>query len=330
MRQRGAHLLGRLLHHPVAGAGMARVWTSFAAAGWCPRVVIGVRAASTVSADGCPRGLSAPVRPPRQTCTRGSINGYIGPARWPGSDVILLGSRCTRQYGRLLDVRQRDHAFQPGPRLLVLNLGVPLKLPNDEIQRDAAFLRRLNEEIGDSPFASVRPEIIAARMHLERWDVYETVERLLRAELIEQHYNDEVQLTDAGRREAALLLSSPEMHGDAARSSAVVNIQGDAYGVQAATVGTIQYVAVNLASECPAIEEFLAALSDKLDELEISDDQRAAMRADLETAQAQLRSPHPREKILREILSELRAVILGMAGSGAWAGLAELAQHVHV
>jgi len=54
------------------------------------------------------------------------------------------------------------------------------------------------------------------------------------------------------------------------------------------------------------------------------------VRADLDTVEAQLRSPNPRPAVLRETLSSLRAVAEGAAGSGFFAGLLELAQHVHL
>lgn len=200
-----------------------------------------------------------------------------------------------------------------------------------DIRADAEFLRRLREELGDSPFRSARPELIGARMGLDGWEVDSIVERLLRTEYIEQDYQEEVRLTDAGRQEAAKLLSPQAIDGDdEARRHIYIAVTGNANTIQAGTVGSSQSVMTYLASERSVIMDFLAALSDALDQLPVSDQQREIMRADLDTAEAQLRSPKPRSSILQETLSSLQAVVLGMVASGAYAGLVELAQRIHL
>jgi hypothetical protein len=108
----------------------------------------------------------------------------------------------------------------------------------------------------------------------------------------------------------------------------LVFIAGNAYGVQAA--GGDQAVTVNFAAELPAIREFIEGFRTQLDQLPLSAEQLEEVTADLEAAEAQLESPKPRPAILRAAVNSLREVALGAAGSGAFAGLVELAQHIHV
>lgn len=114
----------------------------------------------------------------------------------------------------------------------------------------------------------------------------------------------------------------------AAASPNIVLIEGDAYGVQAA--GGNQAVTVNFAAELPAIKEFIEQFRSQLDQLPLSAEELEEVTADLEAAEAQLKRPKPRPAVLQATVNSLREVVLGAAGSGAFAGLLELAQHIHV
>src|ERR1017187_7297746 len=201
---------------------------------------------------------------------------------------------------------------------------------DDESRRRAEFMRRLYELI-EYPVRPIRPDIIGARMALDPRQAEGLVRQLVRAEFVAvSSYNGGVWLTDAGKREVEQARTVSVDAEERVPSNVLVHVRGNAYGVQAGTVGSNQYVAVDLAAERPAIEAFLAALRLELDRLPVSGKVLEMARSDLETAEAQLRSPKPRNAILRETVSALREVVLGMAGSGAYVGLVELAQHVHV
>lgn len=105
------------------------------------------------------------------------------------------------------------------------------------------------------------------------------------------------------------------------------NIAGNAYGVQAH--GGDQNLSVNLTVALPAIRAFVGEFRTQLDQLPLSPEQLEEVSADLEVAEAQLNSSKPRPAILRAAVYSLREVALGAAGSGAFAGLLELAQHIH-
>jgi hypothetical protein len=198
----------------------------------------------------------------------------------------------------------------------------------EERQQRIEFMRRLKDEIDGSSAWSVDPRIIGHRMGLHGWDTSAIVNQLVEAALVEEVYGEEVRLTDAGRREVE---QSQSVSTDSQMAPKIsMHFSGNAYGVQAGTVGSNQYVAVNLVSERATIQAFLTALRQELDELPISAEERDIVTSDIDTVEAQLRSPKPRNAVLREAVSSLREVVLGAAGSGAFAGLVELAQHIHV
>jgi hypothetical protein len=107
-----------------------------------------------------------------------------------------------------------------------------------------------------------------------------------------------------------------------------VHIEGNAYGLRVA--GIEQTVTVNLAAELPAVKEFVEEFRAQLDQLSLSPEQLEDVTADLEVAEAQLQSPKPRPAILGAAVNSLREVTFATAGSGAWVGLVELAQHIHL
>jgi hypothetical protein len=198
----------------------------------------------------------------------------------------------------------------------------------EEGQQRMEFMRRLKDEIDGSLAWSVASRIIGNRMGLNSWDIRAIVNQLVEAAFVEEMYDEEVRLTDAGRREVE---QSASVSTDSQMTPNIsMYFGGDAYGVQAGTVGSNQYVAVDFASERSTIQAFLTALRRELDELPISAEERDVVSADIDTVEAQLRSPKPRNTILRETVSSLREVVLGAAGSGAFAGLVELAQHIHI
>ena len=104
-----------------------------------------------------------------------------------------------------------------------------------------------------------------------------------------------------------------------------VNISKSAIGDQAAVSMTGEVM-----SQRSAIEAFLRELRRELSRLPLPPTQLEIVTADLDAAEAQLRSPAPRSDLLRGTVSALREVALGVAGSGAFAGLVELAQRIHL
>jgi hypothetical protein len=106
-----------------------------------------------------------------------------------------------------------------------------------------------------------------------------------------------------------------------------IHIEGNSYGLQVA--GVEQNVTVNLTAELPAIKEFIEEFRAQLDHLPLSPEQLEEVTVDLEVAETQLQSAKPRPAILRAAVNSLREVAFATAGSGAWVGLVELAEHIH-
>jgi DNA-binding MarR family transcriptional regulator len=205
---------------------------------------------------------------------------------------------------------------------------------DDDAQHRAGFMRRLYEETEGSYFATVDRDIIAARIGIESFEADRIVDQLGRAAFIEvgsHSYDRDVRLTDAGRREVeqsrAQLAQPPEI----VQAGHSVTIEGDFCGnLQSGTVGSSQDATFDLAGQRSAIDGFLAALRDALDQHRIPEYERDNITADLETAETELRRSEPRRAILREALSALRDLVIGIGSSGAYAGLVELAQHIRL
>ena len=119
-----------------------------------------------------------------------------------------------------------------------------------------------------------------------------------------------------GADEAAQKLKQIEEKLASGSPSVVFNIGGDAYGVRA--FGVEQTITVNLTTELPAIKEFVEAFREQFDQLPLSAEQLEDVTADLDAAEAQLKSSRPRPAILRAAVNSLREVTFATAGSGAW------------
>jgi hypothetical protein len=191
-------------------------------------------------------------------------------------------------------------------------------------------MQRLYDEANGGTFRSVDPEVIVARMGLKSFEAYSIVQDLVRAQLVYEAPDGEVNFTEAGIREVEQARESPSRETEHFPANVFFNIRGDAYGIQAGTRDSVQQVFVDIDAQLPAIEAFLEELRIRLDELPIPAEQLEVMRADLETVEAQLRSPHPRPTVIRETVLALREVVIGAAGAGAFTGLLELAEHVHL
>src|ERR1700722_16271555 len=99
----------------------------------------------------------------------------------------------------------------------------------EERQPRMEFMRRLRDEIDGSSVWSIDPRIIGYRMGLNGWDTREIVNQLVEAALVEEIYNDEVRLTDSGRREVEQ--SQPVPTDSQMTPNISMYFSGDTYGV---------------------------------------------------------------------------------------------------
>lgn len=195
----------------------------------------------------------------------------------------------------------------------------------DRRQRRATFMHALYDLVDASTLASAMPSEVGERTGLAPAEAESVVEYLQNDGLIEPcSLAGDVSITHRGVKEVEQSLARPDEPTEHF-PAATVYVSGDVYGLQAGTSHSTQHVeAVLEADTHEAIAAFTQALRQAVNEL--PDDERETARADLDTVDAQLRSPQPRRAVLREALRSLRAVAEGAAGSGAFAGAAALAQ----
>jgi hypothetical protein len=192
-------------------------------------------------------------------------------------------------------------------------------------RRRAAFMRALYELVDASTLASALPSAVAGPAGLTVEEAESVVEYLGNDGMLEmQTFDGDVSITHRGIKEVELSLARPD-EATEHFPPASVYVAGNVYGLQANTSRSTQHVEVAVDDGArAAIEAFVRALREVVDEL--PDGEREAARADLDTVDAQLRSPRPRGAVLREALGSLRSVAEGAAGSGAFAGAVALAQ----
>lgn len=224
---------------------------------------------------------------------------------------LTLTARGAEELRRLRRTRPR----QPAPAAGL----------EDRRQRRAAFMHALYELVDASTLASALPSEVGRTAGLALEEAESVVEYLENDGLIETRtLAGDVSITHRGVKEVEQSLARPDEPTEHF-PPATVYVAGDVYGLQAGTSNSTQQVEVVLDADASrAIGAFAQALREVVDEL--PDDEREAARADLDTVDAQLRSPRPRRAVLREALRSLRAIAESATGSGAFAGAAALAQ----
>jgi hypothetical protein len=88
--------------------------------------------------------------------------------------------------------------------------------------------------------------------------------------------------------------------------------------------GTTSSTQVQRALDVDALRDLVAQLRAITPELDLEAEENDEYEADIETLAAQLRSPRPKVRILRESLSSVRTIFEGAAGAGVAAGAAHL------
>jgi len=147
---------------------------------------------------------------------------------------------------------------------------VPL---SEKRRRRAEFMQLLYDEVDGAVMPSVIPETIGAKMRLSPSETEAVVEYLENEGLVES-LGGEVCLRHAGVQEVEQARSVPEQPTEHFPPYVFVHVEGNAYGVQAATVGSTQTVTVELAAQVPAIDAFIVEMRRLLEQLPISPEER--------------------------------------------------------
>jgi enamine deaminase RidA (YjgF/YER057c/UK114 family) len=134
-----------------------------------------------------------------------------------------------------------------------------------------------------------------------------------------------VSITHDGVREVEELLYRPERPTEHFPPYNQVIVYGNVSGtqLQVGVQGSTQVVQLQ-SDDKDAILTFVGEFRRILDEIVLQKGDRDAILADLDTVEAQLRSPSPKRRILRESLGSLRSVAENLIASGVWIGAAEL------
>jgi len=139
-----------------------------------------------------------------------------------------------------------------------------------------------------------------------------------------------IRLTHRGITEMERSRTAPEEPTDHFPPISVISIGGDNIGspIQAGSPGAHQAVSMG-DLDLNRVREIVTEFESQAGSLELSEDDAAQLRADMATVKAQVDSPRPNQRTIRDHLSSARAILENTAGGVAAAGLLELFQHVH-
>jgi|ERR1700691_3840611 hypothetical protein len=141
-----------------------------------------------------------------------------------------------------------------------------------------------------------------------------------------------LRLTHRGQQEMERSRSAPGKPTDHFPPMvSVVHIGGDNIGspIQAGSPGARQAV-VARDLDLGKVREILAEVEAQASSLELPADDAAQLRADMATVKAQVDSPRPNQRTIREHLLSAREILDNTAGGVAAAGIVELLQHAHL
>ena len=102
------------------------------------------------------------------------------------------------------------------------------------------------------------------------------------------------------------------------RQTPVVNIANiqhmDGSQIQQGTIDSTQQGTFEITNQKQLLE-FIELLKDKLPDLEISDDDKPEIEADIATIEAQMKSSRPKDGIIKESLSSIKRILEGASGA---------------
>ncbi len=85
--------------------------------------------------------------------------------------------------------------------------------------------------------------------------------------------------------------------------------------IQQGSPGATQSLTVVNQSGLQELETFLQSLKQSVDQLELDEDQRAELEADIQTVEAQIASPKPKQEVVRPGLESIRRILEGSASA---------------
>jgi hypothetical protein len=122
--------------------------------------------------------------------------------------------------------------------------------------------------------------------------------------------------------------SEPTRHLPAATSVIYIR-DSNLFGspIQSGSPGATQKVTSDIS--IPDISDFISKLKLAEPQLDIPDEQRGVLKADIATIEAQVKSPKPKRQTITESLHSIRAILEGAGGALVATGLLDTLQHLH-
>ncbi len=212
----------------------------------------------------------------------------------------------------------------------------------DIAQRRADRLRVMNaiyEASGGSEHKEVLGRELAAKLGLTDRDLGDACRYLAGEGLIEEAMPDMggspvpywVNIRHEGIREIEQSLQAPDKPTEHFPPISVIHIEGDNIGspIQTGSLGAPQTVSVGDIS-LDTVREILTEFDAQASSLHLPDDEAAQLHADMATVKAQVESPRPNHRTIREHLLSARAILEHAAGGAAAVGLLDLLRQVHL
>ncbi len=126
----------------------------------------------------------------------------------------------------------------------------------------------------------------------------------------------EVGLTHKGVHEVEEARSRPDKpteHFPPANNISVQYMIGSQ--IQQGSPGATQLLTIVSQSDIQGIEAFIDSLKQSVDQLGLDEDQRAEFEADIQTVEAQIASPKPKQQVVRPGLESIRRILEGSASA---------------
>jgi hypothetical protein len=215
----------------------------------------------------------------------------------------------------------------------------------DIAQRRADRLRVMNaiyEASGGSEHKKVLGHELAAKLGLTDQDLGDACRYLAGNGLIKikeamnglaggpvPHW---INITHWGIQEMEQSLQAPDKPtGHFPPAISLIEIHGNVIGsaIQSGSPGAQQDVSVGDIS-LDRVREILTEFDAQASSLHLPDDEAAQFHADMATVKAQVESPRPNHRTIREHLLSARAILEHAAGGAAAVGLLDLLRHVHL
>lgn len=185
------------------------------------------------------------------------------------------------------------------------------------------FLETLYEMVDGSQAVSVDFYEVGKKAGLDPGTTINVFQYLSKEGLIKGHTLQEIVLTHRGVKEYEAALSSPaeptEYFPPVNVVNNIMNVTGGITGsqIQQSTKNSTQVINNIDSTESEDIKEFIQLVKEKLPELELDQQSKKDVEAEIHTIEAQLKSSKPKKTIINTCLQALRDILVGVASSAA-------------